>query len=139
MVEGVDLLVTTVTHTGGAAPFPDATEMKKGSFAAIVDLAAPWHRSSFSCLDSVIIDDIEQEASLPNKLCEASVVTGDISNLVLREVSRRGSKDDRTAFIFRGHALGDLALYVLAVEKLSNFNSIELLDYADASASFSRL
>ncbi len=120
VVEGVDVLVTTVTHTGGASPFLSVEGMKKGAFAAIVDLAAPWHRSSFALLDRVIIDDLEQEASLPNKLCESSLINGDISGLVLGKVAGRETKDDRTAFIFRGHALGDLALSVLALERYLN-------------------
>jgi len=117
VVENVDLLVTTVTHTGGAAPFLDASGMRPGAFAAVVDLAAPWHKSSFVSLDKVIIDDEEQEAALPNKLCDAEVIDGDLSKLVSGQVLGRHHADQRTGFIFRGHALGDLALSVLALEK----------------------
>lgn len=66
VAETCDLLVTTVTHTGAADPFLDASGMKAGSFAAVVDLAAPWKRDSFAALDSVAIDDLIQEAALPN-------------------------------------------------------------------------
>ncbi len=117
VVENVDLLVTTVTHTGGAEPFLDAGGMKAGAFAAVVDLAAPWHRDSFAKLDRVIIDDVEQEAALPNKLCAPDIITGDLSQLVVGDVAGRISSEDTTAFIFRGHALGDLALSVLALQK----------------------
>lgn len=117
VVEGVDLLVTTVTHTGGAEPFLDAAGMRAGAFAAVVDLGAPWHRDSFASLDRVIIDDVEQEAALPNKLCATEIISGDLSQLVTGQVRGRANKDETSAFIFRGHALGDLALSVLAMEK----------------------
>tara|TARA_R110002051_G_scaffold23792_2_gene59645 strand:+ start:4990 stop:5568 length:579 start_codon:yes stop_codon:yes gene_type:complete len=77
-----DLLVTTVTHTGGAAPFLDASGMKPEAFAAIVDLAAPWKRDSFGVLDCVVIDDFVQEAALPNKLCDSAFIHGDLTGLV---------------------------------------------------------
>lgn len=112
-----DIVVTTVTHTAGTPPFLDANTMKEGSFAAIVDLAAPWHRHSFAQLDSVIIDDLVQEAALPNKLCDPELVTGDLSGLVLKTADGRRTENERTAFVFRGHALGDLALSVAALQR----------------------
>ena len=118
-----DLIITTVTHTGGAAPFLDAGGMKEGAFAAVVDLAAPWNRDSFETLDRVIIDDVVQEAALPNKLCNSEFIHGDISELVLGKVSGRNQASDKTAFIFRGHALGDLALSALVLERLNSAGS----------------
>ncbi len=114
VVESCDLLVTTVTHTGGAAPFLDARGMPEGSFAAVVDLAAPWHRDSFGALDHVVVDDVAQEAALPNKLCDPAHISGDLSALVLGSLPGRAAPSDRGAFVFRGHALGDLALSALA-------------------------
>ena len=90
--------------------------MKAGAFAAITDLGVPWFRESFASLDRVVIDDVEQEAALPNKLCDPACVSGDLSGLVLGEVERRAAAEERTAFLFRGHALGDLALSTLALE-----------------------
>lgn len=117
VLASVDLLVTTITHTSVERPFLDAAAMRAGSFAAVVDLAAPWHRKSFGALDRVIVDDAVQEAAMPNKLCDPDDITGDLSGLVLgRDIGRRGP-DERTAFVFRGHALGDLALSTLALER----------------------
>ncbi|MCA9762639.1 MAG: ornithine cyclodeaminase family protein [Gemmatimonadetes bacterium] len=87
------------------------------AFAAVTDLAAPWHRASFAALDRVVIDDLAQEAAMPNKLLAPEVVAGDLSGLVLGELPGRGGAGERTAFVFRGHALGDLALAVLACER----------------------
>ncbi|WP_044007385.1 ornithine cyclodeaminase family protein [Jannaschia sp. CCS1] len=116
VVQSCDLLVTTVTHTGGAAPFLDASGMKAGSFAAVVDLAAPWKRDTFGALDCVAIDDLTQEAALPNKLCDPALIHGDLTGLVTGQLQGRKGQSDRTAFVFRGHALGDLALSALAIE-----------------------
>ena len=115
-IEDVDLVVTSITLTGGAEPFLDASRLKQGAFATMTDLGVPWHKESFAALDRVIIDDVEQEAALPNKLCDPALIGGDLSGLVLGKAAARSSVSDRTAFLFRGFALGDLALSVLALE-----------------------
>jgi ornithine cyclodeaminase/alanine dehydrogenase len=112
--EGADLLVTSVTYSGQLEPFMDANWLAPGCFAAITDLSAPWHKESFSAFDTITIDDMEQEAAMPNKLVSLDYVTGDLTGLILGKFKGRNSADDRTAFIFRGHALGDLALASLA-------------------------
>lgn len=119
-VEDVDLVVTSVTLTGDPAPFLSADGLKPGVFAAITDLGVPWHRDSFAALDSVVIDDVAQEAALPNKLCNPADITGDLSELVLGKIAGRAEPDARTAFLFRGHALGDLAVSALALERHLN-------------------
>ncbi|WP_371153491.1 ornithine cyclodeaminase family protein [Jannaschia sp. 2305UL9-9] len=117
VVAGSDLLVTTVTHTGGADPFLDAADMPPGAFAAVVDLAAPWHRNSFGVLDRVAVDDLVQERAMEAKLCDPDHIHGDLSGLVLGTTVGRASEADRTAFVFRGHALGDLALSSLCLTR----------------------
>lgn len=116
MMGEVDILITTVTHTDAGAPFLDANNMRPGSFMVSVDLAAPWKRDSFVALDRLAVDDLEQENALPNKLCDPAHITGDLTGLVLGKTKGRKTPTDRTAFVFRGHALGDLALSVLAWE-----------------------
>ncbi|MGR8949158.1 MAG: ornithine cyclodeaminase family protein [Gammaproteobacteria bacterium] len=118
-ISDADLIVSSVTYSGEMKPFLDAARLKPGAFAAVTDLAAPWHKSSFSALDQVVIDDLEQEEALPNKLLSLSDVTGDLSGLVRGQFSGRYSKHDRNAFVFRGHALGDLALAILAFQRMS--------------------
>jgi len=116
MMGDVDILVTTVTHTDAGAPFLDAKNMRSGSFLVSVDLAAPWKRDSFVALDRLAVDDLAQEQALPNKLCDPAHITGDLTALVLGKTNGRETSTDRTAFVFRGHALGDLALSALAWE-----------------------
>lgn len=116
-VSNADLVVTTVTHTGVSGPFLEADWLAAGAFLTSVDLGAPWHRHSFAALDRLIIDDLPQEATLPQKLADPADVHGDLAQLVIGDVTGRDGADDRTAFVFRGMALGDLALASLAYLK----------------------
>jgi len=115
-VRDADLIVSSVTYSANLVPFLDANWLKAGSFASITDLAAPWVKEEFSAFNQIAIDDLDQEAALPNKLVAPEYVTGDLSGLVLGKFTGRNNKADRNAFIFRGHALGDLALSALAFQ-----------------------
>ena len=121
-VAGADLIVSSITFSADMEPFVDANWLKPGSFSAIADLAVPWKKETFSVFDQVVIDDLEQEATLPNKLSPPEFVTGDLSGLVLKKFTGRNKDDDRNAFVFRGYAMGDLALSVLAYQKWSQAN-----------------
>lgn len=116
-VRAADLLVTSVTYSPTLEPFLDADWLRPGAFAAVTDLAAPWKKESFAALDRLVIDDLDQEAALPNKLAPPEAVSGDLAGLVLGRIEGRRSDEERTAFVFRGHALGDLALSGLACRK----------------------
>ncbi len=116
-VQGVDLVVTSVTHTGVTGSFLDADWLSPGCFLSSVDLGLPWHTDSFAGLDRLVIDDLAQEEALPNKLANPADVDGDLSGLISDQITGRTNANDRTAFVFRGHALGDLALSALAYQK----------------------
>ena len=116
-VSDADLVVTSVTFSTDLEPFLDARWLKPGCFATVTDLAAPWIQDGFAAFDRIAIDDLEQEAASPHKLVRPDLVTGDLSGLVLGLFQGRGSEEERTAFIFRGHAMGDLALAALAYRK----------------------
>ena len=124
VVNGADIVVSSVTYSASLQPFLDADWLAPGSFSTITDLAAPWKKETFSVLNQLIIDDIEQEAALPNKLAPPEFVTGDLSGLALGRVKGRRSSDDRNAFVFRGHAMGDLALSMLAYQKYSSIGTV---------------
>lgn len=113
-VEGVDLVVTSMTHTSVEAPFLDANWLKAGCFLTAVDLGATWHRESFAAFDCLAIDDLAQEATMEAKLADPAHVSGDLAGLIDGRFKGRSAKADRTAFVFRGHALGDLAVAALA-------------------------
>lgn len=117
VLKGADILTTSVTYTPGLEPFLRAGEMKYGAFAAIADLGAPWVKDSFSHFDNLVIDDLAQEKTLPNKVAHEVDITGDLFDLVLGKMDNRQSKNERNGFAFRGLALGDLALTWLCIER----------------------
>ncbi len=108
-----DLVVTTVTLTTTAAPFLDANWLKPGAFATITDLAVPWRPESLSAFGCVIIDDRAQEAASPRRMVAEDLVHGDLKELVSGRVARNFDPARRSAFIFRGAAIGDFAVAAL--------------------------
>lgn len=116
-ITGADLIVSSITYSAALEPFLDADWLKPGAFAAVTDLGIPWNKASLAAFNRIVIDDLQQEAALPNKLAPPELVTGDLAGLVLRKFNGRERSDERCAFIFRGHALGDLALAIVACRK----------------------
>ncbi len=113
-IKGADLIATSISFSPDFVPFLDADWTKPGSFTAVADLGVPWIKDTFERFDTIIIDDLEQEAVLPEKLVRGEWVDGDLTGLVPGKCKGRNNGDERNAFIFRGHALGDLALSALA-------------------------
>jgi len=122
-VSDADIIVTsiTVTYDPDFKPFLDANWMKPGAFAAVTDLGVPWIQDTLSVLDRVIIDDLEQEATMDKKVAPAEVVQGDLAGVVMGRATGRtdgpAGDNERTAFMFRGVPLGDLALSALCYRK----------------------
>lgn len=116
-ITGSDLTVSSVTYSATLEPFLDAAWLKPGAFAAITDLGVPWNTASLSAFNRIVIDDLQQEAALANKLAPPELVTGDLAGLVLGKFKGRAGDDERSAFVFRGHGLGDLALSAVAYRK----------------------
>lgn len=111
-----DLIVSTVTFSSQLVPFLDAHWLKPGAFATVTDLAAPWVKQSFSELDYIVIDDCKQEAKMEIPLVNPRWVVGDLMDLVCETIKGRTRSEQKTAFIFRGLALGDLAVSALAYQ-----------------------
>lgn len=115
-VSDADLVISTVTLSPELVPFLDARWLKPGAFATAVDLAASWLKEGMPAFDRIVIDDVEQEAQMPTPLVDPDLVTGDLMALVNGDIAGRFYDDEKTAFIFRGLALGDLALAALAYQ-----------------------
>jgi ornithine cyclodeaminase/alanine dehydrogenase-like protein (mu-crystallin family) len=109
-----DLVVTSLTRDPDRPRFLDASILKPGSFAAVVDLAEPWKQETFAAFDRLVIDDLQQEAGSEAKLAPPELVSGDLGQLVRGEIAGRRTPSERTAFVFRGFGIGDLALAALA-------------------------
>ncbi len=125
-VHDADIVVTSVTLSPQLIPFLDAHWLKPGAFVTMTDLAAPWLAESLSALDRIIIDDLDQEANMPKPLVDSALVCGDLTGLVTGMVKGRCAREERTAFIFRGLALGDLAIAGLAYQRACQ-NSLGIL------------
>lgn len=127
-VSGADLVISTVTISPQLKPFIDARWLKPGAFASLTDLAAPWHADSMSAFDRIVIDDLEQESRMQQPLVNPSIVSGDLTNLVNGDIPARSNNDERTAFVFRGLALGDLAVAALAYQRACKLSKGTLIE-----------
>ncbi len=116
-ITGADLVVTSLPISFDKEPFIDANWLMPGSFCTITDLALPWKPDSMKIFDRIVIDDLEQERKMDRPLVRPDLIDGDISNLVMGKIAERKSDEERCAFVFRGLAIGDLALATLAWQR----------------------
>lgn len=112
-----DIVVSSITATTTKAPFIDAHALKPGSFATLTDLARAWLPQSLPAFDTIYVDDLAQEAAMATKLAPPELVAGDLAGLVTAARPARFDPRQRTAFIFRGQALGDWAAATLALSR----------------------
>jgi ornithine cyclodeaminase/alanine dehydrogenase len=116
-VEGADIIVSSVTITAVIDPFVDPHWLKPGVFVSSTDCAKCFMASGMDVFDRIVIDDVVQEAAMPDPMVDPDLISGDIAGLVNGDVHGRLGNDERCAFVFRAVALGDLALPALAYEK----------------------
>ena len=123
-VEEADIVVTSITLLPDPVPFLDARWLKPGVFATITDLATSWLHGTMAAFERIVIDDLEQEAKMSKPMVAPSLVAGDLSGLVAGEISGRASGEERSAFVFRGLAVGDLALAALAFQRAKSAGAL---------------
>lgn len=116
-IHDADIVITSVTLSAELEAFLDAQWLKPGAFVSSTDLAIPWIPKGMAAFERVVIDDLEQESNMPSPLVDPDLVTGDLFDLVTGAVVGRATNAERTAFVFRGLAMGDLALASLGYEK----------------------
>ena len=68
-------------------------------------------------IDRIVVDDVAQENASGAPMVEPEFIKGDLRMLVNGETAGRSSVAEKTAFVFRGLAIGDLALAGLAWRK----------------------
>lgn len=112
-LEQADIVVTTVPQGPALAPFLDAGVLKPDAFASMVDLGRSWLPETLGLFDDVVIDDLEQERQVKSPMIDLSLVANDLTSLLDQQFAAVG----RRAFVFRGIALGDLALAGLCYEQ----------------------
>jgi ornithine cyclodeaminase/alanine dehydrogenase len=103
-----DIVVSSVDL--GTAPFLDARKLRPGAFVSMVDLAVSWLPEGLGGFDRIAIDDLVQERTVAKPMVAMERVAGDLADLVTGAMPARVSEAERTAFAFRGVALGDIAL-----------------------------
>ena len=123
-IDGADIVVTTLTLVPEPVPFLDARWLKVGSFTTMTDLALPWLPDTMSNFDRIVIDDLEQEAKMSKPMVRSELVAGDLMGLVCGEVAGRESASERTTFVFRGLAVGDLAVAGLAYVRAKSIGKL---------------
>jgi ornithine cyclodeaminase/alanine dehydrogenase len=116
-VRDADLVITSVTFSPHLVPFLDPRWLQPGTFVTMTDMAAPWVAEGMAAFHRIVIDDLEQEAQMPKPLVDPALVAGDLMGLVNGEIAGRRQDDEKTAFVFRGLALGDLAVAALAYQR----------------------
>ncbi|MDX8466703.1 ornithine cyclodeaminase family protein [Mesorhizobium sp. VK23B] len=124
-VESADIVVTTVTLIPEPVPFLDARWLKAGAFATMTDLALPWLPETMTVFDRTVIDDLAQEAQMSKPMVRPELVAGDLTGLVGGDVSGRQNANERTAFAFRGMAVGDLAIAGLAFVRAKAIGALD--------------
>lgn len=116
-----DIVVSSVSRDYAIDPFLNAAWLADGSFAAIADLAIPWEPAALSAFNQIYIDDLAQERIMERPMVPVDRITGELADLVINKDGYKTA--DRTAFIFRGIAAGDLAVASLAYHRAIEKNA----------------
>ena len=114
-IEGLDLVVTSIPLLPQVAPFLDAAWLAPGSFASMVDLGFSWIRDGLETLDRVVTDDLVPGGG--EGLAYPAPFDGEIADLVGGTIPGRKTADQRTALVFGGLGLSDVAVGGLLYER----------------------
>ena len=109
----VDIVVSSIPQQPGLRPFLDANRLGAGAFAIGVDLGRSWIPETFSAFDRVAVDDLRRHAAAPL----VTTVPVDTDLVTLIGEPRRTDRGARTAFMFGGIALGDLAAASICLDR----------------------
>lgn len=109
-LQDADIVVTSITLSYDVAPFLDARWLKPGAFATITDLALPWMPDGMPSFETLIIDDRAQEAASPKPMVSPDLISGDLKELINGSGFVSFNPSQRSAFVFRGLAVGDFAM-----------------------------
>ena len=115
-IEGADIVVSSVPLSRGLEPFLETAWVKPGGYVNLIDLARTWRQETLDQFDRIIIEDAIQEAEMSPQMIPAELIGEDLQDLVTGRASGRQNDEQRIAFIFRGLAIGDLALAILVYE-----------------------
>jgi ornithine cyclodeaminase/alanine dehydrogenase len=114
-VAGMDIVITSTPLVPHTDPFLDAAWLEAGSFASMVDLGRSWISESLPALDRVVTDDIDQAGT--EKLAYPKPYDGEIASLADGSLAGRESPQERTALVFAGLGLADVAVAAALYER----------------------
>ncbi|MDA7425120.1 ornithine cyclodeaminase family protein [Thalassococcus lentus] len=106
-LENADIVVTSIAITYSGEPFLDARLLKPSAFASVTDAAKPWIPASLDAFTTVVVDDRQQELSMPQPMVTADRIAADLTDLVSDGIAPGNGP---RALLFRGIAVGDYAL-----------------------------
>ena len=112
-VAGVDIVVSSIPDQPGFEPFLDAGRLDAGAFVIGVDLGRSWIPETLPSLDRVAVDDLRRHAASP--IVATVMIDTDLVTLIGEP--RRADRTSRTAFMFRGIGLGDLAATSICLDR----------------------
>ncbi len=107
-VAGMDIVISSTPVVPPTPPFLDAAWLDAGSFAGMVDLGLSWISASLAALDLVVTDDIDQAGS--ERLSYREPYHGEVAGLVAGNLPGRENAAQRTALVFAGLGLADVAV-----------------------------
>jgi ornithine cyclodeaminase/alanine dehydrogenase-like protein (mu-crystallin family) len=116
IVRSSKLLVTSVPLGPDAEPVLDPRWLQPGSFVSAIDLARSWTPQHLRSIEVVTTDDHDQQATLPPLSAELGpkgTFDADLGELASGRFRPR-TVSERAMFVFRGSALADLAVALLA-------------------------
>jgi ornithine cyclodeaminase/alanine dehydrogenase len=107
-VAEMDIVVTSTPVVPRTEPLLDAAWLEPGSFASLVDLGFSWVSDTLTELDRVVTDDQAQAGT--EGLAYKEPYDGEVADLVAGRLAARQSAEERTALIFAGLGLADVAV-----------------------------
>ncbi len=104
----MDIVICSTPAVPRPVPFLDIGWLAPGAFVSMVDLGVSWEPRSLTRLDRVMTDDIAQAKS--EGLADSVTYDGEVADLVAGNRPGRLEDDDRTALLFAGPGLADVAM-----------------------------
>lgn len=111
----MDIVITSTPAVPRTEPFLDAAWLAPGSFTGMVDMGLSWITKTLSGLDRVVTDDIAQAGT--ERLNYPEPYDAEVADLVSGKAQGRQSPDERTAIVFAGVGLADVAVGVAIYER----------------------
>ena len=108
----MDIVISSVPESPGLRPFLDPAWLAPGAYAGMTDVSRSWIPDHLRSFDILATDDHDQSRSMveAGRLAYAGPFDADLAELAVGTAPGRTSTDQRTALIFSGLALADVAV-----------------------------